>query len=317
MGAKHCLDLRCILGGLLLLLSNIALNPVYATEAAIQAPLAISSLLLDGDQHHQQMVAVGERGHILVSQDKGHHWQQAQVPTRALLTAVHLHDQQLGWAVGHDATILKTVDGGHTWRQVFSAPEEEAPLLDVWFRDTNEGFAIGAYGLMYTSSDGGEHWQRAFINDEDDFHLNHLSQASDDTLYIVAEAGMVYRSDDGGKNWKHLESPYPGSFFGSLVTNNRIYIFGLRGHLFMSQDRGETWTRIPTHTDSMLTSAVKFKGSCIFSGLGGVLLIDAQCNGQDLITQHRPGREGISDLLVSDQDELVLIGEFGVQRYRP
>ena len=71
-------------------------------------------------------------------------WTQAKVPTRALLTGVYLHDSQLGWAVGHDEVVLRTRDGGATWERVHYAPENERPLLDVWFADAEHGLAASA-----------------------------------------------------------------------------------------------------------------------------------------------------------------------------
>ena len=139
----------------------------------MEAPLAIDSLLLDGAAAGSRLVVVGERGHILVSTDDGASWTQAEVPTRALLTAVHMHDERTGWAVGHDAVILRTGDGGETWTLVHQAPEEELPLLDVWFRDERTGFAVGAYGYFLATDDGGETWTARAIS-EDDFHLNAL-----------------------------------------------------------------------------------------------------------------------------------------------
>ena len=64
------------------------------------------------------VVAVGERGHVLVSGDEGRSWRQADVPSRALLTGVFMHDARLGWAVGHDEVVLRTRDGGLTWERV-------------------------------------------------------------------------------------------------------------------------------------------------------------------------------------------------------
>lgn len=318
VGTKNWPALRYLISGAIFIVclsGNI--TTVSATESAVSARLAVKSLLLDGDQKQGQMVVVGERGHILFSQDQGHNWQQAQVPSRALLTAVHLHDQQLGWAVGHDAIILKTEDGGQHWRQVFSALEEQAPLLDIWFSDQHNGIAIGAYGLMYVSEDGGEQWQQVWLNDEDDFHLNHINQTDDGTLFIAAEAGIIYRSTDEGASWQTLDSPYHGSFFGSLDVGKNIFLYGLRGHLLLSQDQGDSWINIDTGTTAMLTSAIKVDNRCIFSGLGGVLLIDEACDGKALTLQQRPSREGISDLLISDHGEVVLIGDHGVTRYKP
>ena len=110
------------------------------------------------------------------------------MPTRALLTAVHMHDERIGWAVGHDAVILRTGDGGETWRLVHYAPEEERPLLDVWFRDEHTGFAVGAYGYFLATGDGGDTWISRAVS-EDDFHLNALAPAGQDRLFIAAEAG--------------------------------------------------------------------------------------------------------------------------------
>ena len=150
--------------------------PGASAEEAVKAPLAIESLLLDGAAAGSRLVVVGERGHILVSTDGGASWSQAEVPTRVLLTAVHMHDERTGWAVGHDAVILRTRDGGESWTTVHRAPEEELPLLDVWFRDERNGFAVGAYGYFLATADGGDTWTARAVS-EDDFHLNALFPA--------------------------------------------------------------------------------------------------------------------------------------------
>jgi len=290
------------------------------TTAAVPSKLAVHSLLLDGAQQAGLMVAVGERGHILYSNDAGHNWLQATVPTQTLLTGVHLHDAQLGWAVGHDATILRTEDGAKSWQLVYSNIEEETPLLDVWFRDAQHGIAIGAYGLLLTSEDGGRSWQRNMTSEseEEDFHLNHISAMKDGTLFIAAEAGVIYRSDDNGKQWQPLPSPYHGSFFGSLPGREQsLFLFGLRGHLFISYDRGEQWQTAQTNTTAMLTSGIKSSnGSCYISGLSGTLLIAPHCDERNIELKQLPGRSGISAMLQGD-DAIILIGESGITRFTP
>lgn len=305
-----------------LLLAALALPSLTVSAAgdgnAIPSKLAAQSLLLAGGQHGTSMVVAGERGHILHSRDSGHNWQQAQVPSRVLLTGLYLLDEKTGWAVGHDATILKTEDGGKQWRKLFSDPEAEAPLLDIWFGDARHGIAIGAYGLMYRSDDGGESWQRHQVNGEDDYHLNQISQGKDGTLYIAAEAGMVYRSEDGGESWQTLDSPYHGSLFGTLpIDGESLFLYGLRGHLFRSSDRGATWQPVATGTTAMITGALRRGSQCLFTGLSGVLLLDEGCDGQGLVLQQLPGREGLAAALASDKGELVLLGEHGIMRHKP
>ena len=198
-----------------------------------------------------RLVAVGERGHVLLSDDQGATWRQAKsVPTRAMLTAVFFADSEYGWAVGHDETILNTVDGGETWTRSHFAPEAQQPLLDLWFANRVSGIAVGAYGAYFTTNDGGRHLGQRQVraaaapkahadgeaapDDESppDYHLNRIVGVGN-RLYIAAEGGQLYRSDDRGANWRALPSPYEGSFFGLVpIRGEGLLAFGLRGHLY-------------------------------------------------------------------------------------
>src|SRR5688572_3889489 len=127
-------------------------------EWAEPAPLASKALLLDIAAAGERLVVVGERGHVLFSDDRGGTWKQAEkVPTRALLTAVCFADAQRGIAVGHDEVIIVTADAGNTWEKVHYAPDAQQPLLDVWCGD-GRAIAVGAYSSYYTSEDGGRTW---------------------------------------------------------------------------------------------------------------------------------------------------------------
>ena len=79
------------------------------------APKSAQALLTAIASAGDRLVAVGSRGHVLVSADGGSQWKQVPVPVRGLLTEVRFVGAQTGWAVGHDATILKTIDGGESW----------------------------------------------------------------------------------------------------------------------------------------------------------------------------------------------------------
>src|SRR5689334_25385014 len=69
---------------------------------AQQSPLASKSLLQAIARAGDRLVAVGQRGHILVSSDGGKSWKQATVPASSDLTAVFFASANKGWAVGHD-----------------------------------------------------------------------------------------------------------------------------------------------------------------------------------------------------------------------
>ena len=233
--------------------------PGANAEEAVKAPLAIESLLLDGAAAGSRLVVVGERGHILVSADGGASWSQAEVPTRALLTAVHMHDERTGWAVGHDAVILRTRDGGERWTTVHRAPEEELPLLDVWFRDERNGFAVGAYGYFLATADGGDTWTARAVS-EDDFHLNALfpaggepTESPEPELQRPESQATKPPADEPGSSSQDAESQRseslepeskrPDSLEPEL---RRLYIAAEAGVAYRSDDGGETWRALPS-----------------------------------------------------------------------
>jgi photosystem II stability/assembly factor-like uncharacterized protein len=283
-------------------------------EFSVMAPLASKSLLLAGVVTDGRAVVVGERGHILFSDDQGDTWTQARVPTIASLTGVYFHDKKLGWAVGHDAVILRTTDGGENWERVHFAPEEERPLFDVWFKDDKNGVAIGAYGFFLTTKDGGISWTSKMIS-EDDWHLNQIKVSENGRLYIAGEAGMFYRSDDGGETWINLPTPYEGSFFGVLpLGSDTVLLFGLRGNLFRSEDAGENWQKITTQTKSMLNYGMLLPDGRIFiMGLGGTVLVSDD-DGKCFTLRQQPNRKGILSALPIENNQLILVGQGGVKK---
>ena len=171
------------LGALSLL--TFAATPVLAESTptaappqfAVESPKAASSLLLSVAHAGKRLVAVGDRGHILLSDDDGKTWTQAKVPTRQLLTSVFFVNERKGWAVGHDAQILVSDDAGSTWTRQFEDLGREAPLLDIWFADEQHGLAVGAYGALLETRDGGQHWEDVSerLDNEDQFHLNAIA----------------------------------------------------------------------------------------------------------------------------------------------
>ena len=305
-------NLKLFLAAILLVCLGFA-GPASGSESSVIAPLSSHSLLLDAQRVGDNLIAVGERGHILISVDNGDSWKQMPVPTRATLTGVHFIDSQNGWVVGHDQVILRTRDGGKTWELVHENIDAESPLLDVFFLDAKHGYAIGAYGQFLESFDAGDSWEGRWIG-EDDFHLNQMI-AVGNQLFIAAEAGFAYRSDDDGQNWTLLDPDYHGSFFGIFsVEESGLLLFGLRGNLFRSDNGGENWTLIETGTEASLTSGLQLDdGTLVITGLAGALLI-SQDNGQSFTLHQDPDRKGFSKLLQAADGSIIAVGNFGVTK---
>ena len=291
-------------------------------EPALPSALASRSLLLDIAQAGTRLVAVGERGHILYSDDRGASWQQAEVPSRQLLTALFFVDARHGWAVGHDTQILHSADGGAHWQLQHEDPPREAPLLDVWFADARRGLAVGAYGTLLATEDGGVHWADAGarLDNPDGLHLNAIAAIPGAGLLVVGEAGLALRSADGGATWERLPAFYEGSLFGVLGSGEPgvALAFGLRGHLFRSTDGGASWTplALPVPGNGPLQAGLSggtrlADGSLLIVGHGGTLL-HSRDGGDHFALRIRPDRLSLSAVAEAGDGRLLLVGQGGV-----
>lgn len=295
---------------------------VYSTESA----KAAKSLMLDVVHAGTRLVAVGDRGHILYSDDQGKTWTQAKVPTRQLLTAVYFVDDKHGWAVGHDAQILASEDGGLTWSKQFEDLKREAPLLDVWFQNVNHGVAVGAYGALLETTDGGKNWQDVSdrLDNQDQFHLNAIAAVKDAGLFIVGEQGSMFRSPDWGQTWEKLQGPYQGSLFGVIGTAQpqTLLAYGLRGNLYRSTDFGRTWQQVELKAArgalefGLSGATLLADGSIVIVGNGGSV-ISSSDNGETFSVFNRPDRISLSSVTAAGDGNLILTGQGGVHTTQP
>ncbi|MCF6226455.1 MAG: YCF48-related protein [Xanthomonadales bacterium] len=283
----------------------LGLSTVLAEEQvfAEQQPLAAKSLLLDITAAGDSWVAVGERGHILLTAD-GSNWKQAtSVPTKATLTSVFSIQDKL-WAAGHEATILSSSDGGASWELQFQDMDAD-PIMDIVFLNKQQGFALGAYGQLLVTKNGGQQWDYLDLNEvtieaefaanddsEDDdennyaaaledlgcyetleCHLNAMVVMSNQRLMMIGERGYGFRSRDNGKQWQAIQLPYEGSMFGALLVSDEcVLAFGLRGHAFRSCDFGSSWVEVDTGTQSSLLGGALGRGTVQLVGASGVLV---------------------------------------------
>ena len=277
-------------------------------------PLAVKSMLLDVTRAGDVLVAVGDRGHILRSTD-GTTWIQASVPVRSGLTAVAFADAKTGCAVGHDAVIVCSNDGGQTWERRMFQPALEKPFLSIVFVDANTAYAVGAYGLFYGTTDAGKTW--AEVDAEpvtaDEVHLNGITKLANGELFIAGESGMLALSSDAGKTWKKLASPYDSTLFGALPLGEKgALIYGLRGNVFVTSDAGDSdWKELTTNSvASMFGGASLPNGDSALVGLNGVVLIVA-ANGTVREVKTSTGTPLSAALAYGDG--LLAVGESGVQ----
>ena len=283
------------------------------TQPAPKSAMASSSLMLDVAAAGERLVAVGERGYILLSDDDGNSWRQVSSPVSVTLTRLYFVDSQFGWAVGHGGVVLHSEDGGATWKKQLDGVEAaqielntavnmqaalpgqaadrrlrsanrlveegaDKPLLAVHFFDRRSGLVLGAYGLALSTQDGGESWHSMTDRVDNPMGL-HLYSFLDvnGTYFIAGEQGILLRSEDHGISYTALDSPASGTIFGLLQTSPRgVLTYGLRGKAYLSEDRGASWSRVANNQPVTLTAGARL-------GNGDLILVDE--TGRTLVSK--------------------------------
>ncbi len=268
----------------------------FVPRPAVRSAFAERSMILDATRAGPRLVAVGERGVVLLSDDDGAHWRQAgKVPVDATLTAVSFADAREGWAVGHLGVILHSADGGETWSVQRIDPVEDRPLFAVAFTDARNGVAVGLWSLMLRTRDGGRTWEAAELppppgDTRADANLMSVFGDGQGRLFIAGERGLVLRSLDGGATWSYHPTGYRGTFWsGTALADGTLIVGGLRGSVYRSTDNGEHWQRVETGSQSSVTDLVAFDGRVHAVGLDGVSL-DSRDGGASFAVERRADR---------------------------
>lgn len=286
-----------------------AFGPAGAAPAAWERPAppatrAQQAVLLNVAQAGQRLVAVGERGLVLRSDDEGRHWTQSPAPVSVTLSKSYFVSAQTGWATGHSGVILRTDDGGQSWTRQLDGIEAarlavaaypadspdpalraqaaaarqlqqdgaDKPFFDILFTDARNGFAIGAYGLIFRTEDGGTHWTpwMAHLDNPQGLHLYGMAKSAG-ALFIAGEQGLLLRSTDGGQQFHSVATPYKGSYFGIVaLSGGDLYLYGLRGNLYRSSDQGKSWSKIEAPSQASFSAGLALSDSeALFANQAG------------------------------------------------
>jgi len=287
-------------------------SEVLAPSGALRPSTVERLLLIDAARAGSRVVAVGDQGYIVLSDDGGATWRRAAGPDAPLLTAIVFADEKHGWAVGHDMTILATADGGATWSRQLSAPSEKRPLLDVLFLDARHGIAVGAYGAYEETLDGGLTWTARKIIPEDR-HFNAIVRVPGTTrLLIFGEEGTILASSNEGRDWTKVPSPYKGSLFGGVAAGGgSIVAFGLRGRILRSTDGGESWALVDDRTTATLMGgSVLADGSVAIAGGAGTVLVSRD-GGRSFEPLPTRSARAFSTVIAGRANAAIVLGEGG------
>ena len=351
---ENWISKACLAAGALAVLCA---TPVRADEGRPTVVVDIKPdriILMDIAGAGDRLVAVGERGFVLMSEDAGQTWTSHATPVTRTLTAVAFEDEKLGVAVGHGGSLVRTEDGGDNWTEVPMEQADSESLLGVTSLGGGRFAAYGAFGMYFDSTDGGKTWQRHSVISEDfDRHISQVLPVGD-KLLMVAESGNLAVSGDRGATWRRIKSPYEGSYFGATrLGGDGVVVFGMRGNVYrtddlvsldlsalaepdvagaeaevepadeydegsMTEDEGLelNWRKIDIDTTaSLMAGKLLSDGRLLLVGNAGLMALSTD-NGQSLELHWIPDGRGIAQVIEAD-GSLVGVGERGVTKIDP
>ena len=340
-------------GGLLtsvLILSQTSIADAAPVGAALDRPSIFSeqaahSFLLGAARAGNRLVAVGERGIVILSDDSGATWRQIQSPVSVTLTVVRFADSKHGYAAGHGGCVLVTSDGGETWTRsldgrraaeiVLGVAREsgdagavaeaerlledgpDKPFFDVLVRDSLNVVVVGAYGLALATEDGGKSWSSwgSRINNPSGLHLNAIRRLGE-KIVIVGEHGLVRLSENDGATFSSLQTPYSGSYFTvEMPSAGVILIAGLRGNILLSEDSGANWTPLSSPVPASITaSAVLPNGDLLLANQAGMI---TQERAGHLVPINAHPMPPLNNLLALPGERIVVLSGGGVATLNP
>ncbi len=293
------------------------------------------------------LLAVGERGIALQTDNPDEGWQQGVTPVSVTLTDVALVSPQEGWAVGHGGVVLETRDGGRSWikrldgqdaarinlkwveehqaigengeQRVAMAKrlvEEGAdkPFFAVYPLNRQSILVAGAFNLAFLTRDGGRTWKSfsALLPNPREAHLYDIAGA-EQVIFMVGEFGLILRSLDGGRSFEKLESPYHGSFFSAAYGAERVVVAGLNGNAFVSDNKGETWRTVEGLGHASISSVrLESDGGFLFADQSGAAYRLVPGEPARAVRLKLPPASPATDAIAVDNESILRVGLSGV-----
>ncbi|MGH8447753.1 WD40/YVTN/BNR-like repeat-containing protein [Pseudomonas sp.] len=303
-------------------LTTLQAEPLKAVPAVV-TDNASSAVMLDAKWAKDHIVAVGDHGVVLISNDQGVAFHQASaVPLSTPLTGVSFADAQHGWAVGQWGAILASSDGGDSWQVQRLSSNKDRPLFAIHFFNVRQGVAVGLWSLVLTTDDGGQTWTEQTLDTPSgssraDLNLMGLFANGEGAVFATAERGQVLRSDDFGNSWRYLDTGYEGTLWsGAVLADGSLLVGGQRGTLLHGSAKGEDWHRVPLERKSSITSIAVSGPHVVVAGLDG-LMVRSDNGGQDFQEQLVANGVSLTAVVLGDEKQPILFSRRGVLTVQP
>lgn len=197
-------------------------------------------------------------GIIRKSIDGGITWSNLTSGTLEIQNDIFFINQNTGWSVGNNGTILYTTNGGASF--VSQTSGVTSTLFSVQFLDANIGYiATGSLGRVLKTTNAGTNWALVTSAGSSGLYASHFMTPN--FGWVASLNGAVYLTVNGGTNWTAQTCT------GASTINDIYFIDNQTGwccaseKIFTTTNGGTAWVEQVSGTSNSLFSIFFYNSS--------------------------------------------------------
>lgn len=190
-------------------------------------------------------------------------WIKQTVDTTASLRGLSVVNQRIVWASGTGGTVIRTADGGRTWKVMSVAGAEKLDFRDIEAFDANTAYILsignGESSRIYKTTDGGATWNEQFRNKNEKAFYDAMACWDRNNCIAMSDPVdgkfVLINTKDGGATWRPMDTDkMPSAKEGEaafaasgtcIITQGKNNVFlvtgGSAARVFRSNNRGRSW----------------------------------------------------------------------------
>ena len=182
---------------------------------------------------------------------------------------------QIAWASGTAGTVVRTSDGGKSWKRLAVPDADKLDFRDIDAFDERNAYVLsignGEASRIYRTSDGGTSWTLQFANTDPKVFLDAMAFWSPDRGIAFSDSVdgqfVIFATKDG-KSWTRIPAdglpsalPEEGAYAASGTNvavhgEDDVWIATSRSRVLRSTDGGQRWTVAATPLPSGSASGI-------------------------------------------------------------